>query len=243
MSKRHFEEFDEKEEEQGGAKRPRVCAPWAELCGDLLRALVCTEPSLLPALYLVCKAYKELLDSDPNGLYWKLYFNSVPGYSDYVPGVNFTDRPSFFHDWRTLVWVRKELRPRYYFKLQHPVWPCGRSVPDSPSQAILMFCRCGTKHSPRTPITAWLDETIKLDCLPVPDQPLKFSGYSNTHIGCTWRMAGPCWYVYNDVTETILHVEETSLLTKATRTVLAAARPEDIPADKQWQVARVVGLF
>ena len=238
MSKRIHEE-----EENLATKRPRqVDSQWGDLCGDLLRELVCAVPSLLPALYLVCKMYKALFDNDPNGRHWQLYFNSVPGYSDYSP--LFCLPPRTFDDWRSLVRGREHLAPRYYLKLQHPVWPCGLPVPISVLQAIFLPCKCGVQHSPRDPITTWTDVTIELKELPflaVRDQSLQVCN-PNDHVGCTWTMSGPSWFVYDGATETILRKTQRSPFHGEPSSVLTAARIADIPEGKKWQVARFVGF-
>jgi hypothetical protein len=213
---------------------------WASLCGDMVRALVHTEPRLLPALYLVNKGFHAVLDSDdPNAPYWKKYFNSVSGYSDYAPS-------NAYGTWKALVKERHLLPPTYYIKIENPCWPCGHLVSSSPVMALSYPCGCGNKHTLRDPITSWKPTRLALVELPIvyeaaTETPLHFRDFL-PHIGSNTRMAGPSWFTWNWRLQQIMRFEETNSFTKTTRSVLAAALPQDIPKDQVWKVARFVGI-
>jgi hypothetical protein len=230
------------EEEKEKEEAPR--ADWGALCADLVRTLVHLDPSLLPALYLVNKDFHSALDTDDaNALYWNNYFHSVPGYSDYAPDppcVEFIVIDG--QTWKALVKLRHTLSPAYYLSLEHPCWPCGNPVPNIPMYALSSQCVCGKKHHWREPITSWEPRLLLLDHVPVKEENMRLGFRHPPWVGCTGRMAGPAYFQWIALTQQIWRVEETNSFTKETRQVLAAARPEDIPEDKAWQVARFVGF-
>jgi hypothetical protein len=214
---------------------------WASLCGDMVRALVHTEPRLLPGLYLVNKGFHAALDTDdPNAPYWEKYFNSVSGYSDYAPS-------NAYGTWKALVKERHLLTPTYYIKIENPCWPCGHSISISPLVALCYLCKCGNKHTPLDPITSWKPTRLALVELPIvyeaaTETPLQFRDCF-PHIGSNARTGCPSWFTWNWRLQQIMRLEETNSFTKTIRSVLAAALLKDIPKDQAWKVARFVGFM
>lgn len=97
---------------------------WASLPRDLVRALAFTEPSALPALYLVSKHYyTSLVVVHPNADMWKAYFQLKPGYSGHRP------EPSFLPTWRHLVAHRARLCPFYSLVTRRARFESDRLAP------------------------------------------------------------------------------------------------------------------
>lgn len=205
---------------------------WASLCGDMVRALVHAEPALLPALYLVNKGFHAALDDNPNALYWEKYFNSVPGYSDYVP------QPT----WKDLVKIRRTLAPSYYLKVEEPCWSCGHLVRPLPRKrlglrVVAPSCKCGKIHTSQDPITSWKLTREPLSALPVLTVDAEevdlavldnfFAGDSSFRWRLTWN-----WRL-----QQIFFVWPMYTIRS-----LFAARAEDIPTDQQRHLGRFVGF-
>lgn len=213
-------------------------APWLELCGDLVRAIVCTELSLLPSLYLVCKSFHNSLSNSSPSL-WKAYFYFVPGYSDYEEAADLPEK------WKVLVRFCHPLYPTYYLHIRHPAWPCGHPLPQY-LPLPMRVCECGVTHDIGTlgKVSNWEDLKKAVADLPSMDKPceLRFLDLPAV-IGCTGRMAGPSYYEWNPAQSCIYHVQELNSETKSTRRTLAAAPEKILAADaSNWRAAIFVGF-
>lgn len=216
---------------------------WASLCGDMVRALVHAEPTLLPALYLVNKGFHAALDTDnPNAAYWERYFNAKPGYSVYALGhENVTT-------WKELLKIRHKLTPRYYIKIANPCWQCGCLVPASSDDAMYTACACGQEHSTWEKITQWEPRLIQLDKMPVLYAGQNANLFISTeehhpHIGCNVGQYSQYIFTFNHQLQQILRVEYTVNGSKGSRDEIAAALPGDIPRRDAWRIAQFRGFF
>jgi hypothetical protein len=225
---------------------------WASLNGDLVRALACVLPTLLPSLYLVSKHYHTALAlAPPNAPLWQAYFHSSPGYSDYKADADFEET------WKDLVKQRRDLERVFYLHVQQPqfacdgrtnlsVWPCYCGQPD-----------CGPR-GPNHPIKRWVDRNVTLEReparlmmaqLPVRSSfasshdamLLKFRSYAS--VGFASRRGGPSIYVWDPLNDCVWQEQELNSFTRETRVTLVAARKEDITDKDAWRVDRFVGII
>jgi hypothetical protein len=221
---------------------------WASLCGDMIRALVHIDPSLLPALYLVNKGFQAALDDNPNALHWEKYFNTVPGYSDYTPGA------ARGKTWKDLVKARLTLPQTYYLIAEYPCFACGELAQFHAVQLTMVLfsigdrkCACGRRHTAQDPIMNWKVLRVRLSSLPVlsgnatdGDVVLGLRAEDFPVFGEVVLTLRPKLYTWNWHLKQICCVYNDPLF--GPRKYRVVAWPTDIPTKQACRIARFVGF-
>lgn len=118
------------------------------LVGDMVCALVCTAPALLPTLFLTCKDYHRALASAPP-IVWESYFRWYAsehlGYTWYILGGRDGSPPLFsvFSTWKAGVLALPRLNPRMFLEIEEPIFDCGHMTPMSYFRPGGEGCACG----------------------------------------------------------------------------------------------------
>jgi hypothetical protein len=209
---------------------------WATLPGDLVRLLAGADPSLLPSLFVLSKhSHLSLALAPPMSDFWRDYFYSSLGLSDYVADV------TRGLTWKDLVHLKPHLPRTYYAKVARPRFTCGavrsdRRLFQCQTPGCALFT---TKHL----AVDWVEEKVRLvgHPLQMPDREVR--PFGSHFFGCSKFMAGPYKFLFNESEQSIGLYRNLSSNDPIFSFILqVAVPPSKVDPKDAWKVDKFYGF-
>jgi hypothetical protein len=207
---------------------------------DVLEEWVRCDPGLLPDLVLVSKWYCEVL-SRPIAAIWRAYFDYYAsahyGYTEYAPGKGET--------WRDLVLALPTLEPRPFVLFGQPQLNCGFVMPQGGAWG-LWFRPCPTcgqsLHRGHRVVDYFpVREELRFCAPNQVDKTINLHFFKfNVHVGAIWNRAGPTYYLFDRMENTIICAQARNSETHEYIQRTAACLE---PVDTDTSMAKFIGVF
>jgi hypothetical protein len=212
---------------------------WATLPGDLVRLLVSTDFSLLPSLFVLSKHFHlSLALAPPMSSFWRDYFNSPLGLSDFVADV------AQGTTWKGLVRVKEHLPRTYYAKFARARFACGalrngvRGLPCSTPGCKLI----DGEHR----VIDWVEVKVELCFNPMWESDTECIAADNNSdfLRDPYVDQRRCKFIYSEVTQSIdiWRRRDRRLESNYAFAGQAAVSPSHLDPKRAWKVDKFYGF-